>query len=203
MSRRDSSEQWRRRIAVDAARLMAETGQRNFNAARNKVAQRLGVDDERLLPSNAEIDDALREHQALFDPDHDALVQELRRVAVQAMGFLAAFEPRLVAAVLDGSADEHSAISLHLFCDGATEVIVFLMDHGIRFVEASRRMSYGGSDQRDYPVLKFAADGHAIDLTLFDRDELRQAPLDRISGRPMRRANLAAVQALLNDAVSG
>lgn len=199
MSRRDNAEQLRRRMAVDAARLMADSGQRNFNAARVKVAARHGIDDERALPSNAEIDDALREHQALFEADHPALLQELRRTAADAMHFFAAYEPRLVGAVLDGSADEHSAISLHLFCDGATEVIVFLMDQGIRFVEASRRLRYGGSDQRDYPVLKFAADGHSVDLTLFDHDELRQSPIDRVSNRPMRRANRAAVLALLDD----
>lgn len=199
MSHRDSSDRLRRRIAVDAARLMADSGQRNFNAARGKAAARYGIDDERDLPSNAQIDEALREHQALFDDGHPALLVELRRAAAEAMRFFAAYEPRLVGAVLDGSADGHSAICLHLFCDGATEVIVFLMDHGIRFVEASRRLRYGGTDQRDYPVLKFAAGGHAIDLTLFDRDELRQAPLDRVSHRPMKRASLATVQALLDD----
>ena len=48
------------------------------------------------------------------------------------------------------------------------------------------------------PVLRLSADNLLFDLSLFDRDGLRQAPLDRITERPMRRAHIEAVIALID-----
>jgi hypothetical protein len=46
-------------------------------------------------------------------------------------------------------------------------------------------------------VLLFDADGVPMDVTVFPRDALRQAPLDPVSERPQRRASLAAVEMML------
>jgi hypothetical protein len=48
-------------------------------------------------------------------------------------------------------------------------------------------------------VYLFSADDVAMDLTLMPLDGLRQAPMDRVGERPMKRAGLAAVQALLQE----
>ena len=189
----------RRRVAVEAARLISETGQRDFHAAKRKAAQRLGVGDEIALPSNQEIDAALREHQSLFQPRHQNLLHELRTAAAEAMRFFARFQPRLVGAALDGSADIHSAISFHVFAESGTDLIVFLLEHGIDFSESSRTLRYGPDDQREVPVVRFAADGHAFDLSVLGIDDLRQAPLDRISGQPMRRLARNALLELIDN----
>lgn len=199
MARNRQGEQIRRRVAVEAARIISETGQRDFHAAKRKAAQRLGIGDEMALPSNQEVDAALREHQSLFEPGHETLLQELRNSAAQAMRYFARFEPRLVGAVLDGSADAHSAISLHVFAESNTDVVVFLLEQGIDFSEGSRILRYGTNDQREVPVIRFAADGHAFDLSVLGVDDLRQAPLDRVSAQPMRRAARNQVLALINN----
>ncbi|MEO6690295.1 MAG: hypothetical protein ABIS07_11805, partial [Dokdonella sp.] len=56
----------RRRIAVEAARLISEGGLRDYGRAKTKAAAQLGIFDEAGLPKNSEIEDALREHQRLF-----------------------------------------------------------------------------------------------------------------------------------------
>lgn len=197
MSRNRHGDQSRRRIAVEAARLMSESGQRDFHAAKRKAAQRLGISDEASLPSNREIDVALREHQALFQPDHAGLITEMRRIAAEAMRFFARFHPRLVGAVLDGSADVHSAICLHVFAETGTDVNVFLIEQGIDFDESSRSLRYGHDDRREAAVLRFAADGQPFDLTVLAIDDLRQAPVDRISEQPMQRMDRVALLELL------
>jgi hypothetical protein len=195
------SAETRRRIAVEAARLISEGGLRDYRQAKLKAAARLGVRDEADLPRNDEIEDALREHQRLFHAnDHEATLRRLRTTAREAMRFLRAHEPRLVGAVLDGSADEHSAVCLHLYTDQPRDVLGLLMEQGIPFEEHTRRMRIDRDTTRDVPALAFGADGTPIDLTLLPYDLLRQAPLDRISGRPMQRATLAAVDALLSGA---
>jgi hypothetical protein len=191
-----SSEQ-RRRIAVEAARLISEGGLRDYRQAKQKAAQRLGIFDDASLPKNGEIEDALREHQRLFRADQPETLRRLRQAAREAMKFFAAFEPRLVGPVLEGTADEHSAVCLHLHEDGADRVAMFLQEQGIPYEERTRRLRLERDTTADVPVFVFSAGGSAIDLTVLPYDRLRQAPLDRIDEKPMRRANRMTLEELL------
>ncbi|MFA7321856.1 MAG: hypothetical protein WC000_10370 [Dokdonella sp.] len=196
---RDDATQTRRRIAVEAARLIAEHGMRDFHAAKLKAAQRLGLGETAPLPRNAEIEEALREHQRLFQSQSQpAQLRQLREAAIEAMRFFARFEPRLVGAVLEGTADAMSAVCLHLFHDNFGEVIDFLDEHGIPFEQQDREFRFSAGLREAFPALLFSAAGTRIDLSVFPLDGLRRAPLDRNSERPMRRATLEAVLALLD-----
>jgi len=187
----------RRRVALEAARLISEHGIRDYQLAKRKAAERLNAVDEASLPKNREIEDALREHQRLFDAgSHSAHLRLLRAAASRAMRFLEDFEPRLVGAVLEGTADRHSAVCLHLFCDAPEQLLVFLDEHAIDYTQSSRRLRFSQSDQREFPVIRLVNDEAAFDLTVFPADAIRQAPLDRVSARPMQRATLPMVEAL-------
>ncbi|HET7923726.1 MAG TPA: hypothetical protein VFL30_02450 [Rhodanobacteraceae bacterium] len=187
----------RRRIAVEAARLNAEGGLRDYRQAKLKAASRLGFTDELSLPKNGEIEDALREHQRLFRADQPGTLHRLREAALEAMRFFADFEPRLVGPVLEGTADEHSAVCLHLHDDGADRVAMFLQEKGIPYEERTRRLRLERETTADVPVFVFSAGDSTIDITVLPYNRLRQAPLDRIDEKPMRRANVTAVEELV------
>jgi hypothetical protein len=188
----------RRRVALEAARLMSEQGIRNFHTAKLKAAERLGIHDDTHLPKNSEIENALREHQHLFGgEEHKRHLRELREMAVEAMQFFSAFEPRLVGAVLEGTADKYSAVCLHLFCETPEEVIDFLSEQGIPFEEENRELRSDHDTREEFPVFLFSADDTPIDLTVLPRDYVRQAPLNRVNGKPMKRATRGAVEQLL------
>ncbi|MEO8673786.1 MAG: hypothetical protein ABI411_20955 [Tahibacter sp.] len=188
----------RQRIAMEAARLITELGIRDYHQAKLRAAERLGINDERSLPRNTEIESALREYQRLFvGESHSAYLMELRRCAVEAMRFFAKFEPRLVGAVLEGTADVHSAVCLHLFSDDADALQRFLQEHGIPYEQVTRSLRWDREHSEEFDAYQFSADDIPVDLTLLPLDALRQAPLDRIDGKPMRRANLTTVQAML------
>jgi hypothetical protein len=192
------SHQLRRRVAIEAARLMSEHGIRDYQLAKRKAAEHVGVSEEGYLPRNREIEDALREHQRLFRATQQPRALHARReTARAAMRFLQPFEPRLVGAVLDGTADTHTPITLHVFDDSPERVAEFLADHGITFETRSRVVRLDRQRHAEFPVLLFDADGVALDLTVFPHDALRQAPLDRTDERPLRRASLATLDALL------
>lgn len=190
----------RLRIAQEAARLMSEHGIRDFHHAKLKAAERLGILDTQALPRNLEIEQALREHQRLFLADSQPqLLRQRREAAIEAMRFLSAFEPRLVGAVLEGTADAHSAVCLHVFNDDADAVELYLRENGVPVETQTRRLRNSRDNQPEYPVLLFAAGELPFDLTVLPRDALRQAPMDRMDDRPMRRASLAQVEMLLNE----
>ena len=193
------SEQLRRRVALEAARLISEHGIRDYQLAKRKAAENLHALDAASLPKNQQIEEALREHQRLFHrDDQPRQLRALREAALEAMRYFVRFEPRLVGAVLDGTADTHSAICLHLFCDTTESVMGLLTDDGIDFDEDSRRLRLDAENFVEFPVLRITQSGVDFDLTLLPLDAIRQAPLDRSGERPMPRAGLAAVEKLLS-----
>lgn len=189
----------RQRLAVEAARLMAEGGMRDFHQAKLKAAERLGIFDDASLPRNREIEDALREYQRLFQRDHAAGLQQRREAALRALEFFKSFDPRLVGPVLDGTADAHTAVGLHLYSDDADAVSRCLDQHGIPAEVRSRRLRLDREREGEFPVFLFSADDLAFDLTVLPLDVLRQAPLSGIDEKPMRRASLTQLRQLLAD----
>lgn len=188
----------RRRLALEAARLMTESGIRDFRQAKLKAAQRLGIFDDASLPRNREIAEALQEHQRLFLGDAQArLLRQRREAALRAMDFFAAFEPRLVGAVLSGEADEHSAICLHLYTDDPEAVPRFLHEHGIPAESANRTFRLDRERLMEAPAWLFSAEELSFDLSVLPTMVLRQAPLDRIDEKPMPRASRATLQEIL------
>jgi hypothetical protein len=188
-------------LAQECARIMAEEGIQNFRAAKRKAALRLAVTDKAVLPDNSEIEQALLDYQRLFHADRQAdRLRGLRETALRAMRFLACFRPKLVGPVLSGAAGAHADIQLHLFADTPKEVLMFLLEQHIPFETAERRLKLGGGEPVCLPVLRFSADArHQIDATIFAPLAEREAPRSSVDGRPMRRAGLAEVQALLAE----
>ena len=196
-----SSRDARRRVAAAAALLISDSGLRDYRLARDKAAARLGIHDLASLPDTQEIEAALREHQRLFGGDrHARTLARLRAVAREALRFFAEHEPRLVGAVLDGTADEHSAVCLHLYTDHPLDVMTLLVEHGIACTESARRLRLDRAHSREFALLRFAVDDTTIDVTLLPYDLLRQAPLDRTNDRPMQRATLAMLERLTAEA---
>ncbi|MCR6686344.1 hypothetical protein [Pseudoxanthomonas sp.] len=195
----------RRRLAHEAARLMAEGGIHDYHQAKLKAADRLGIHDDASLPRNREIEEALREYQRIFlGPAQAGAVRQRREAAARALEFFAGFEPRLVGPVLDGTADAGSPVLLHLHADDPDAVARFLEEHGIPAEPRGRRLRLDRERSFDAPVWVFSAEDLAFDLTVLPSQALRQAPLSALDEKPVRRASLAQLRQLLaEDEIAG
>jgi hypothetical protein len=203
MSKRLSvrGEHLRHALAQEAARVMAEHGIRDFLVAKRKAAERFGVTDGAVLPKNTEIEMALVEYQRLFGGDtHTESLHAQRAAALHAMRQLSGFEPRLVGSVLSGTATRHSDVQLHLFAERPEAVTIWLLDQGIRHDLTTRRVKMNAERVLEYPGVRFEVDEQAIEATVFPTDGIRQAPVSPVDGRPMRRADVADLEALLASA---
>ena len=188
----------RQRLAHEAARLMAEGGIRDFQMAKRKAAQRLGIFDDASLPRNREIEDALRDYQRLFLGDRQqADLRHRREAALRALEFFTAFQPRLVGPVLDGTADAHSPVLLHLHSDDADAVPRWLDEQGIPAQARTRRLRLDREREAEVPAWLFGAEGLGFEVLVLPLDGLRQAPLSAIDEKPMRRASAAQLRTLL------
>lgn len=189
----------RRRLAHEAAKLMAEGGFNDFHQAKRKAAERLGITDDASLPRNREIEDALREYQRLFQPGQGEAQRLRREAALRALDFFSEFEPRLVGPVLEGTADARSPVMLHLHSDDPDATPHFLERHGIPAEARTRRLRLDRQRSGDFPVWLFSAEDLAFDLTVLPRDVLRQAPLSNLEEKPMKRASAQQLRQLLGE----
>lgn len=195
---RGRCEDTRGRIACEAARIMAEQGEPEFERARRKAAARSGVTDRRSWPDNAEIEAALQAHYRLFHGERQQQVTtDLRERALAAMTALAAFEPRLVGRAVAGTATREQGIQLHLFADDPAEVIFTLIDRGIRFEERDALVRYTGGINQTHPALAMLAGEVPVELILLPRAAQRNPPLSPVTERPERGLRAAEVERLL------
>jgi len=180
-----------------AARHMSESGIQDYQLAKRKAAQKLGMDETRNLPSNKEIEAALIEYQDLFHADSQPqLLSQLRETAVHAMEFLQAFKPRLAGDVLSGTANEYTPVEIHVFADYPEQVSLYLMEQHIPYNEKQKRVKYD-NDYEQQPVFSITADNIEVDIIVFSVEKLRRPPDSPIDGKPMNRIDLKSVQALL------
>jgi hypothetical protein len=190
-------------IAIAAARLIAEDGL-DYASAKRKAAKQV-VGDARIagewLPDNDRIEEEIREYQAIFHSDtQPALLRRLRQTALDWMRKLAAFNPYLTGAVLNGTAGEHSDIYLQAFCDNPKEVAIYFLNANIHY-DVSETRHFGGRGWVE--TLSFLARDRGtepigVHVALYDANDLRGAVRADARGR-LARANAAAVQALLES----
>jgi Rad3-related DNA helicase len=199
--RPDRNGNLRHRIALEAARIIADLGHHDFRRARQKAAERLGCRDRRQLPTNAEIERALQEYQRLFRGESQhAELQRLRQIAIDAMSTLEEFRPRLVGPVLSGSADKNSTIALHLFSDTPEQIAITLMEKKIPWQDGIKKVHYPRGVAKEQPLFRFHAGETEIELIWFAPEEIRHSPLSPVNDRPEKRASLEKVRDLLEPA---
>ncbi|MGZ5148524.1 MAG: hypothetical protein ACXWIS_02360 [Burkholderiales bacterium] len=182
-------------IASFAARIMVEDGVEDYATAKRKAARQAGVPDTRQLPTNEEVDAALRTHQTLFEGEmHRERVAELRSRAVKIMRELEEFNPYLTGSVLSGNAGKYADINLQLYIESPKSVQLYLIDHGISYRAGQCRL-YCGDEARMVPTFTID-DVVPIELVLLALDDLRRPIRTTADGKPIERARLQAVQAL-------
>lgn len=196
--RHNGNERARQVVAQEAARIIVNHGVRDYRVAKQKAADRLGVTGRGSLPGNAEIEAAVAEHLQIFGGDaHEDRLRLMRVAALAAMDLLAAFTPRLVGPVLAGTADENSAVNLHVFADSPELVAMELEQIGVGYRPYERRLKSRRNQVETYSGFEFNHGNNAIQATVFPVDGIRQAPMSPIDGKPMKRVDAAAVQQLL------
>jgi hypothetical protein len=187
-------------IAYLAARLMAEDGIEDYALAKRKAARQAGMPETRELPTNEEVEEALRTHQQIYHhEEHRNRLRVLRETAVRAMRELARFNPYLTGSVLNGNAGKYADVNLQLFTDNEKAVELYLIDRRIPYKAAQSRL-YSGEEMRTVPVYTLSDHGTDIELTVLSTLDLRGPLRTSPEGKSIERAKLQAVEQLLAEA---
>jgi hypothetical protein len=190
-------------IAAAAARLVVESGL-EYGAAKAKAARALarrGGVARAQMPSNEQVEDAVREYLELFCADtQPAELAALREVAAQWMERLAEFRPHLGGAVWRGTATRLSAVHIDLYCDDAKAAEIALLNRGVDYDVQALEGAGGGSVDVLTVSSPSRALGEPVTVHLFvrDHDDLRGALKPDARGRSWR-GDLAALRALRSE----
>jgi hypothetical protein len=144
----------------------------------------------------------LAERQRLFEPEaHDQRLAKLRHLAADVMHLIEEFRPRLVGAVLEGTATLNSPIELHAFSDSPEAVVAALRARGLRARDSQRRYRFGRDSTELIPGFELMVDDEELEVMVFPERGSNHAPRSPVDGKPMRRASRSAVVALLGPGV--
>jgi hypothetical protein len=189
----------RAEIAAMAARMIAEDCV-DYGTAKRKAAKQILGDiriQGNILPENAQIEDEVRQYNALFFSDtQPARLLHLRQLAIQMMEQLQQFTPYLTGAVLNGTAGQHSDIHLQLFADSPKDVEIYLLNKNISFDVSET--SHFKKHQEPVETISFMWQKEGVHLAVFQPDDLRGALKKGREGQTDR-ANINALRILLEE----
>jgi hypothetical protein len=190
-------QQMRTRIAHLAARMIAEDGINDYGLAKRKAARQAGAPDSRNLPTNVEIEDALRAYQQLYQADeHPERVQRLRELALETMRMLEGFNPFLTGAVLSGTVGRHADVHLQVYTDNLKALEMFLHNQQIPFRVRELRV-WIGDTPAVVPDLVIGSADADIHVTVLSPVQRRQPLRLSVDGRPLERAPIESVEVLV------
>jgi hypothetical protein len=185
-------------IAAAAARLVVDEGM-EYAAAKRKAGRDFGPRAE--LPSNEQLEDAVREHIGIFCADtQPAELRALRETALTWMERLAGFRPHLSGAVWRGTATRLSAVHIDLYCDDPKSAEILLVNKGVDYDTTSLPRP----GREPLAVLTVGSTNRALGevvtlhLSLHDADDQRGALKPDARGRSWR-GDTAALRRLLEE----
>jgi hypothetical protein len=164
-------------IAAAAARLVVDEGL-DYGAAKRRAAQDLAAPPRTGLPDNALLEQAVREHIAIFyAATQPQELAALRQLALAWMERLTPFRPHLTGAVWNGTATHRSDIHLQLFCDDPKSAEIALIDQRAGYTVQTAKGFRGTPVDALRLTCPCPELGELVDvvLTIYDHDDLRGA----------------------------
>ena len=188
-------------LCARAARLIVDEGL-DYASAKRRALREVGPQAGRgaALPPNEQVEDAVREHLALFHADTQPReLAALRRLALTWMDRLSGFRPYLGGAVWRGTGTRLSPILIDLYCDDPKAAEIELIDQRIEFDPVGQA---DGPDLLRVDVrCAELGESAAIFLHILDRDDLRGGLKPDARGRTWR-GDTPALQRLLQAGAS-
>jgi hypothetical protein len=203
---RENLDHIRQMIAQQAARMMAEDGVHDYAYAKKKAGRQLGVSENSVLPTNAEIEEEIRLYHEIFNADEQPLeLAKLRKTALLTMQLFERFNPHLTGSVLDGTAGKFSQTEIHLFADSAKDVEMFLLNQQIPFESSEKSYRISDKPSKDkkekvrktVPVFTLETEFGIQKICVFDIDDMRVATKKTSDGSNAERADIAQLLQLV------
>jgi hypothetical protein len=158
----------KKHIASIAAEIMLEEGVSDYFYAKKKAAKYLNYSDFDTLPSNKEIDDAIRDYQSTYKNNDENTFELYKPIAIALMQQLEKFNPLITGTLQEGRTTIHQKILINLFTDDIKEVEYFLLSKNYQF-----KTKDGKKNDSHLSKYIFFFDDVETELIIFDKNESR------------------------------
>jgi predicted nucleotidyltransferase len=185
-----------RRVAEEAARLMAAGAENEYIHAKTRALEMLGISGQTRLPSNRKIKDCiarLTQEEIGADEVHRRL-RAMRQIAYELITVLEIFDPFLIGSTLTGEIRRSSDIDLHVYSDDYAEVEEHLAIYGYDEIDIEQVENRKGS----FVHLRWLEQGFPIEITIYPWSWRTVTLYSSVTGKPMKRADIHGVKKLLN-----
>jgi hypothetical protein len=162
------------------------------------AAAELGLRADRQRPTRCELAAQVLEIRRLFHPEQLERLTEARKTAFSAMQALAAHQPRLFGALVDG-VGRVDRIELLLRTETVEAVIFDLQDRAIPWRSTEVTLLHTRGRHERYPALAFEAADFEVSLVVPGIRPAAGPPRDVIDGSPLVLLSTAEVEALVSD----
>ena len=185
-------------LAQESAKIIVSQGIENFSDAKNKAAQKLNIENLGCLPSNSDIEKSLKEHYQLFVPDtHTDYIKLMRETAIEIMNLFIDFQVYVVGPVVSGTASPSSSINIHLGSEDVYDVTQILDKNKIKYKFFDKKIKFNKKVNKAFCGLSFLYKTLVVEIMIFNSRDIKQCPLSRIDGKPIKRLKIDSMKKLL------
>ena len=185
-------------LAQESAKIIVSQGIENFSAAKNKAAKNLNIENLGCLPSNYEIEKCLKEHYQLFVPvTHTEHIELMRTTAIEIMNLFIDFQAYVVGPVVSGTASSSSSINIHLGSEDVYNVTKILDKNEIKYKFFDKKIKFNKKVNKVFCGLSLLYRNMIIEIVIFNSRDIKQVPLSRIDGKPIKRLKISSMKKLI------
>ena len=185
----DSKNNNRSIVATRAAEIIMEEGVTDYLFAKKKAAKSLGLLTNDNLPSNQEIDNALKEYQNIFQEEVDsAIINKIKEEALNTMVLFEDFNPHLTGQLLEGLIPKFPKVQINLFTDNLKEVEYILLNNNIAFDIKDKLYQEKLSKKKSTRIIPtFILEGlwFPIELKVYFENDMRSKKNNLLSNKGM------------------
>ncbi|MCK7594552.1 hypothetical protein [Pseudomarimonas salicorniae] len=183
-----------RRVAIEAARLVARDEAASIDAARRKAARRLGIRDSALLPDDGMVREELSAYRGLFGGEARSDPARLQ-LALDAMEFMRQFQPELAEDPDLPLTQADLALRILLYSEDPDAPVQHLLSAGRRHRIRRARLLKARRDPLDVDVIEVTVEAERVEFWPLPA-RMRGEPLfDAALGEPLPRTRLARLRA--------
>jgi predicted nucleotidyltransferase len=186
-----------RRFAEEAARFMVEGTESEYLHAKERAMMMLGLSSQTRLPSNRKVRELVSKitKAELGEDEVARRVRQMREIALEVMEIIEAFDPFLIGSTLSGEIRETSDIDLHAYSDDFEEIKFLLSDWGYKDIDEEIVQNMKGT----FIHLKWIERCYPVEITIYSWAMRDVVQFSSITGKPMKRADVAGVRHLLQS----
>lgn len=187
------------RVAQEAAQFMVDGVESEYLHAKERAMMMLGLTNMDRMPSNREVRQWIGRLAKLEIGEEEVKrrVRAMREIAVAIMAELDDFDPFLIGSTLSGEIRENSDIDLHVYADNFETIKDVLESAGYEEIEEEHIENRKGH----FVHLKWYEGAYPVEITIIPVSERAVIPMSSVTNKPMKRADLTAVQRLLVTAL--